>query len=421
VSEHIDSHYARRLSAATKRSPLTGAIEAEVCVVGGGLAGLATALELAERKHDVLLLEQHRIGWGASGRNGGFMSPGYQPGMRAVVDKVGVDQARELYELSRVGQRLILERIERYSIDCGPIVTGALRCAMAGRDEALPQYCDFMNETFGTELEHWPAERLRNALATSRYHDAFYNPHTRTLDPLRLADGYARAIEMSGGRIHEQTRVTAMRHAGGKTMLSTPHGRVTAANVVVACGGYVGWLKWPVSAATVPVATFVMVTEPLGNRLSAAISVPYAISDLKTPTNYYRPLPDGRLLWGGRVQAWQPGPERLAALLLRDLSSFYPGLADARAETAWGGFMGFLRHRMPVVAPIGPRMWGLTGFGGLGVTLTTTLGHLVAAAIIDGDDRWRLFAQFGLPFAGGTLGRIPAQLVYWRERLGARH
>jgi gamma-glutamylputrescine oxidase len=154
--------------------------------------------------------------------------------------------------------------------------------------------------------------------------------------------------------------------------------------------------------------------------LKTAIAVPYAISDIKFATNYYRPLADGRLLWGGRVQAWESAPEKLARALGRDMTSFYPGLAGTHVETAWGGMMPFTRHKLPVIGQIDPNIWYATGFGGLGLALTTTAGALLGAAIAEGDEQWRLFGQFGLPYAGGKLGKVPAQLIYWKHQLAAK-
>ncbi len=163
-----------------------------------------------------------------------------------------------------------------------------------------------------------------------------------------------------------------------------------------------------------------MVTEALGERLRKAIRVPYAISDIKIATNYYRPLADTRLLWGGRVLAWERPPADLARVLKRDMVAFYPDLAEARIEVAWGGMMPFTRHKLPVIGEIEPGIWYATGFGGLGLALTTTAGRLISGAIREGDSTWRLFAEFGLPYAGGKLGKLPAQLVYWRHQLAAK-
>ncbi|MBV8652770.1 MAG: FAD-binding oxidoreductase [Alphaproteobacteria bacterium] len=420
MSGYIDSYYARTLTEPGNRPALDGAVDAEICVIGGGLAGLATALDLAERGRSVVLLEQHTVGWGASGRNGGFVSMGYPNGIPALVERVGMQEARELYKLARMGHALVRERIADYAIDCGPVADGALRCAMAGQKEALQAFCDYMEKEFDTKYEYWPGARLRQALATKQYGEAFHNPHNYSVHPLNLCRGLARAVEARGGRILEQSTVTRMDLRGIRKRIATRSGEVRADHVVIAAGGYVGNLFWPVSAATVPIATFVMVTEPLGDRLKNAISVPYAISDIKTPTNYYRPLAEGRLLWGGRVLAWQPGARSIARGLKRDMVSFYPDLADARVEVAWGGMMPFLRNKLPSFGQLTPGVWYATRFGGLGLALTTTAGRLIAAGITEGDDRWRLYAKFGLPFAGGALGRIPAQFVYWRQQAAAR-
>jgi gamma-glutamylputrescine oxidase len=310
TADYVDSYYARTLSEPGSRPALDGALDTETCVIGGGLAGLATALDLAERGRSVALLESHRVGWGASGRNGGFMSPGFGAGVPALVDKVGLQQAREMYALSRHGHALVRERIQTYGIDCGPVEAGGLRCAMAGRDEGLEAHCAYMAKEFDTKFDYWPAARVRESLATSRYSDAFFNPHTYRLHPLNLVRGMARALEAKGGRIFEQSRVTGIDLRPARREVRTANGLIRADHVVLACGGYIGWLFWPVSAATVPVATFVMVTEPLGDRLKNSIRVPYAVSDIQTPTNYYWPLADGRLMWGGRVLATRGRPPR---------------------------------------------------------------------------------------------------------------
>jgi gamma-glutamylputrescine oxidase len=420
MAGHIDSHYARTLREDASRAGLDGRIDTEICVIGGGLAGLATALDLAERGRKVVVLERHAIGWGASGRNGGFASPGFPSGVPALVRKAGRDGARELMGIARAGHDLLRARIGRYAIDCGPIQDGALRCAMADATESLEATVEEMGREYGLRYEYWPREKLRAHLDTRQYSDAFLNTHSFSVHPLNLARGMARAVQEQGGQVFEQSGVTATVLDGARKIVRTAQGEVHADQVVIACGGYVGGLDWTVGMATVPIATFVMVTEPLGDRLAQAMAVPYAISDIKNATNYYRPLADGRLLWGGRVLAWEPSPARIAAKLHSDMTMFYPGLADAKVETAWGGKMPYLAHKMPVVCELKPGVWTATGFGGLGVSLTTTAGRLLGAAIAEGDDRWRLLAQFGLPFAGGHLGRAPAQMVYWRHAVEAK-
>ncbi|HZS81479.1 MAG TPA: FAD-binding oxidoreductase [Stellaceae bacterium] len=419
MSNHVDSYYARTLAEPADYPRLEGEIETETLVIGGGLAGCALALDLAERGRKVVLLEAHEIGWGASGRNGGFVSIGVPNGIPALVKRVGLATAQEIYRAARMGHALLRQRIARYAIACGPIQEGALRCNMARERESLEAFCAMMARDFDTQYEYWPKARLREALATTQYGDAFLNPHTFTLHPLNLVRGIARAAAANGARILTRSPALALTTRGARKEARGEAGRVRADHLVIACGGYIDGLHGAVSAATVPIATFVMATEPLGERLKQAIRVPYAISDIKVATNYYRPLADTRLLWGGRVLAWEPGAAHLACVLRRDMAAFYPGLATARVETAWGGLMPLTRHKLPVFGEIEPGVWYATGFGGLGLALTTTAGRLIAAGIVEGDESWRLFARLGLPYAGGKLGRIPAQLIYWRHQAAA--
>jgi gamma-glutamylputrescine oxidase len=337
-----------------------------------------------------------------------------------LVERIGRERDREIHGIARMGLTLVRDRIDAYGIACGPVRQGALRCNIAGRGDDLLAFRDFMARTFDTVLEYWPRARVEDALSTKRYTDALFVPSTIAVHPLNLTLGLARACTERDGRVFQRTPALSIETRGERPTVRTPEGRITADQVVITCGGYVAGLHGPLSRATIPIATFVMATEPLGDQLARAIRVPYAIFDNQVATNYYRPTGDGRVLWGGRVLAWEPPVERIAQQLRRDMVSFYPALADARIEVAWGGAMPMTRHRLPVIGQTAPNVWYATGFGGLGVTLTSAFGRLIARAIDEGDETWRLFEAFGLPFAGGKLGRIPAQLVYWSHHLRAR-
>lgn len=412
-----DSHYRRTTDLSADYAPLDGDAQAEVCVIGGGMAGLATALDLAERGRSVVLLERERVGWGASGRNGGFVVPGYPTRPADLAAMVGVPDARELYTLTRGALALILQRIARYGMDVGELVHGRLLFAMDEDGEAMAENAEYMAKNFGKELEVWSRAKVRETLATTRYSDGSLDPEAFSLHPLRLARGTAAAFAGLGGRIHEGTPATGLSRQGGRQTVRTPRGRVVCDHVVMAGGGYIGLIDWKVSMATIPVPTYVMVTEKLGENLAKVIGTKHALADRSFATNYYRPLEDGRLLWGGRVEAWRPSPERLAQSLQRDMAWFYPDLAKVKVEVAWGGMMPYLRHRMPMIGAIGDRRWVATGFGGLGMGITTMAGNLIASAITEGDTRWELFRRFGLPFAGGKLGRAPAQMIYWKHKV----
>ncbi|BBK44306.1 oxidoreductase [Allostella vacuolata] len=417
-SPYVDSFYARTRADDRRWPALSGTVEADTCIVGGGLAGLNLALELAGRGRRVVLLEAQRVGWGASGRNGGFVGPGYSLGARRILDRVGPDDARRLYGLTVEAVATIHRRIAQFAIPCGPVVRGILKAGLAEEGPGLQRDIDFMAGQFGVEtLEHWPAERVRSVLATDRYSDAILQNGSVHLHSLNYARGIAAAASAAGAAIHEGSAATGHALDGPVKEVRTAAGRVRAREVVFACGGYVGMLHTRLSMATVPVATYVMLTEPLGDRLAGVIGVPHGVSDTRFCNDYYRPLADTRILWGGRVSTFHPPAVRIAAALRRDMLAVYPQLADVKVEVAWGGTMGYPMHKMPLIGQLSPGVWYCMGFGGHGMSATTAGAAVVAAGIADGDDRWRLFAPFGLAFTGGPLARPAAQTIYWGHKL----
>lgn len=420
MPDYIDSYYTRTSKLPIEYRHLDSSMDVEVCIIGGGLAGLEIALNLAERGRSVAVVEQRRVGWGASGRNAGLLSPGFTLSPQKLVKLLGAEHARELYDLSFQGHIRLLSQINQYSIDCGPVQRGELRCARSDEKETLEQYRDFMEEVFNVRVDYWPRSLVSQSLATTHYGDAIFNPHTYSIHTLNLVNGLACAIRNNAGHIFENTPAVRIGKRNNRKQVHTPFGIVTAEHVVLTCGGYVSKINNAVWYATVPISTFLMVTEPLGDKLTRTFATPYAVSDIDDPPNYYRPLSDGRLMWGGRDLIWEPSPIKIAEMLKMDMVAVYPDLRDVHIEVAWGGRMSYLRHSMPVIGKIGDGLWCATGFGGLGLAGSTMAGTMVGGGIVDSDDRWRLFTQFGLPFAGGPLGRIPAQLIYWGQSLRKR-
>ena len=412
---YIDCHYARTATACAPRPALDGAVEADVCVVGGGLAGLSTALGLAERGVAVALVEARRVGWGASGRNGGFVSAGFSLSAGRLARRLGVDHAQALYGFSRDAVALMRRRIAACDIACGPIVDGILQASWFDDRDALLRERDYMAATFGVEQEFWPRERLREALVSERYFDGLFNAHGFQFHPLNYCLGVAAAAEAKGARVFESSAVTGLDLDAAVKTVHTAAGSVRAAAVVIACGGYIAGLHRRLARAVVPVATYVVATEPLGERLESAIRVPYAIHDTRFALDYYRRLADTRILWGGRIGVRRE-PRRLAELMLGDLLAVYPQLRGVRVETAWSGLMSYAAHKMPQIGEVSPGVWYAMGFGGHGMNTTTMAGEAVAAAIAEGDDRHRLFAPFGLAPTFGPLGAAAAQVSYWYYR-----
>jgi len=418
TEDYVDSYYSRTLAEDRPRPALDGPAETEVCVIGGGMAGLATALGLAERGRKVVLLEARRLAWGASGRNVGMVGSGYAIGHRGLANLVGEGPARELNDLTRAALGLIQARIARYAIDCAPLGHGHIRCSWFDDSGALKAEADWLARVFGEAREFWPREKVRELYRTKRYHDALFSAGGFQFHALNFALGIARAAEANGAVIHEASPVIGFDLGSEPKVVHTPRGRVRADHVVFCLSGYIDGLHPRLALATLPVATYVMLTEPVPrDRLESAIRAPYAVSDTRFAGDYYRPLPDGRILWGGRVSS-AAAPRRLLRGMLGDLVKVYPQLEGIAGEVAWPGTMGYARHKMPQIGELEPGVWYCQGFGGNGMCATTVGGEAVAAAIAGEDERIRLFEPFGLDFAGGPLGPLVAEALYawWRLR-----
>lgn len=416
AESYIDSYYSRSIAARPPRPALRGEAEAEVCVVGGGMAGLATALGLAERGVSVALLEARRIGWGASGRNGGFVSPGYTTDLAKLARRVGAAQARELYGLTQEAYALIRRRIERYEIDCGP-VDGLISLSwFPGRSDELKAYAEYMERSVGELHEYWPAGKVAEYYSSPRYHDGLLQPGAMHLNSLKLCLGTAEAAESQGARLYEETPVLRLERDGGRRRVVSAEGSLRCDRVVLCGSAYLAGIEKRVERATLPVYTFVMLTEPLGDRLETAIRAPYGVHDDRFALDYYRPLPDSRILWGGRISMLPP-PRDLKGAMLGDLLKVYPQLEGVRSEVAWAGTMSYATHKMPQIAEIEPGLWVCSAFGGHGMCATTAGGEVVASAIAEGDERHRLFDPFGLDFAGGLLRPALVQGAYWYYEL----
>ena len=413
---YVDSFYSRTIADDRPRPALGGDVETDVCVIGGGLAGLATALGLAERGRRVVLLEARRLGFGASGRNGGMVGTGYAAGHRKVAALVGEAHARELHDLTVDAFELIRRRIDHYAIDCEPFVEGKLLCSWFDDADGLRADAEWIARVYGEEREFWPREKLRELYRTERYYDALFSARSFQFHSLNFALGIARAAERNGAVLHENSAVVSFDLAAEPKHVNTAMGRVHADQVVFCCSGYIEGLHAKLSRSTLPVATYVMLTEPIPiDRLETAIRAPYGVSDNRFSGDYYRPLPDGRILWGGRVSS-SAAPERLMQMMLGDLLRVYPQLEGIVGEVAWPGIMGYAVHMMPQIGELEPGVWYCQGFGGSGMCTTTVGGEAVAAAIAGNDERYRWFEPFGLEYAGGPLGPTIAAAVYawWR-------
>jgi glycine/D-amino acid oxidase-like deaminating enzyme len=397
---------------------LDGARECAVCIIGAGFAGLATAMSLMERGvRDVVVLEAEAVGHGASGRNGGFVFGGFSLGERGLLAAAGPDKGRKLYRLTLDAVHSIRRRIGRHGIECEAREAGVILANWFDDARILDSQQRFMADHLGVEWRRLSRGELGQVLHTERYHGGLLEEHAFHFHPLKYARGLAQVLSANGVGIHEASRVGAVRRDGAGWRVSTAGGQVRAREVVFCCGGYIERLHPRLRSAILPIATYVMVTEPLGERLAGAMRTEAAVYDTRFAFDYYRPLPDTRLLWGGRISVRDRKPEVVAQLLYRDMVRVYPQLAGVRVEHAWSGLMSYARHKMPQIGRLPDGLWYGMGFGGHGVAPTTLAGEVLAAGIAGDLDGVDDFARWGLSATGGPAGLFSAQLTYWYYEL----
>jgi gamma-glutamylputrescine oxidase len=405
---------------------LAGAqIEVETAIVGGGFAGLGLAASLQERgRGSIALIEAESIGHGASGRNGGFVFGGFSRGPEALLRDLGAQAARELYAGTRAAVQRIRERIERHRIDCQRVEGGALwldwfdsrrsRAAMTAQAELLLTQ-------FGVRWEPVDRQQVCDWLQTERYGGALLERDAFHFHPLAYARGLAAALQAGGALVFERSAVQRIeRDGGGWRIHGACGGQLRAQQLVMAGGGYLQQVLPPLERARLPIATYVMTTEPLAADRQP-IRCDAALYDNRFAFDYYRRLADGRILWGGRISILEREPAQIAALLKQDLLKVYPQLADVGISHAWGGLMSYARHQMPQIGQLAPGLWYAQAFGGHGVAPTTLAGDWLAAAIC-GEPLPQALKRYGLSPVFGKAGLLAAQASYsWAELRDALH
>ncbi|MBQ62344.1 MAG: FAD-dependent oxidoreductase [Gammaproteobacteria bacterium] len=379
--EHTDSYYAATRNDLTSYPALNEEIETEICIIGGGFTGVACALTMAERSHSVTLLEQHRISWGASGRNGGQLIGGI--GGRDYLKKRLGDDA--VWKLDYLGNEIIKERISKYEIECD-LKPGYIEVAFKPRQmEGLRKESEaYESRGLGHHLRMVEQDEIQSMLGTSAYIGGRTNDLNGHLHPLNLCAGEARAATSLGALIYEQSEVINIEH-GEKVRVSTPGGSVTADKVLLAGNAYQHLEQKNLSGLVFPAGTFIIATEPLSDDEIKAIN-PYdlAVCDLNNVLDYYRFSPDNRLLFGGRCNYSGKVPKSIKANMLPRMLKVFPQLEGKKIDYEWGGDIGIVIKRIPLMGRVTDNIFYSIGYSGHGVAPTHVAAEIIADAF-EGD------------------------------------
>ena len=411
-----DSWYAATMVDAPRRPALYSDLDVDVCIIGGGLAGLTAARELARKGWSVVLVEANRLAASASGRNTGFVLPGFGADADKLIERVGFERTKDLWTLAQAGLDYVRETIQTEQPSGVEPQDGWLYVSKKNNSDEFVKYVALLGE-LGCEIEGWPTERVREVLRSERYFYAINYLRALAIHPLNYALGLTAAAERDGARIFENSPALSIDPSGVRKRIVTPNARLRA-NHVVLCGNIGLKSLMPRLAATmVPLTTYVITTAPLGDALAEAVRYRGGISDSDVADNHYRVVGGDRLMLSGRATVWARNPRRYVRKLQADIKRTYPQLGDIAIDYAWAGTLGITVHRMPQIGELGPGVWLASGFGGHGLNTTAMAGNLIARAIIDGDQTWRQFTPFELVWAGGVFGRAAAQIRVWAKRL----
>ena len=404
------SYYTATANSAPPRPALAGDADVDACVIGGGYTGLSAALHLAERGYRTLLLESHRIGWGASGRNGGQLNTGLRKGPAELMASFGAAGAKRLFDLAEEAKGLVHERIRRHAIACD-LKAGSLYVAYKPGEPAwMAREIEVQQEVFSYRQSRLLSKtELEERLASRRYFGAIADSGAGHLHPLNYALGLAAAAEAAGARICEDS--AALLLSPGEVRTSA--GRIRARYILLGCNAYLGGLEPRIAGKIMPIANYIVATEPLGEAgARALIRDDVAVCDTKFVVDYFRCSADHRLLFGGGEAYSRHEPRDIAGFVRPHMLRVFPQLADKRIEHAWGGQLAITMNRLPHLGRLPGDIYFAQGYSGQGVALATLAGQLMAEAVAGTAERFDIFARIDhRAFPGGTLLRKPALVL----------
>ncbi len=415
----INSYYQATANRIVSGPELQGDVVADVCIIGAGYTSLSAALELAKAGYRVVVLEAETIGWGASGRNGGQICTGFSSGQGKIIAQLGKADAKKAFDLAEEAKRLIVDRIAKHAIDCD-LAWGYMHCIPKPHQFAeLQAWADEYAELgYGGNTLLSKAE-LEAKLGTTIYHGALREQHAGHFHPLNYCLGLADAAQKAGAVIHEHSAVVEV-DTGPKPWARTDKGKVSAKFMIIGGNAYLGKVVKPLYGRVMPVASYIIATEPLGeNRAKTLIADNEAVANTNFIVDYYRRSKDNRMLFGGRASYSGMTPPALGEYMRPRMTSVFPQLKDVKIDYAWGGNIAITSNRIPDCGRLSPTVFYAHGYSGQGVALAGMYGKLMAECVRGVSERFDLLARVKhLPFPGGAL-RTPllvAAMMYYRVR-----
>lgn len=407
-TEHADSYYAHSRKDQADRPSLTDNIDVDICVIGAGFSGISSALHLAEQGFKVAVLEAARVGYGASGRNGGQLVNSYSRDIDVIEQRYGQTTAQALGSMAFEGGNIIRDRISKYAIDCD-YQAGGIFAALNAKQLGHLQAQKSLWERFGhTQLEMLGPGSIRQEINTSAYVGGLLDKTGAHVHPLNLLLGEVSALESLGSLVYEDSKVISVERSP-RPVVKTASGSVTADYLIICGNAYLGGLLPELASKAMPCGTQIVCTEVLSKELqNSLIPNNYCVEDCNYKLDYYRLTGDGRLLFGGGVTYGGGDPASIERFLRPHIERVFPMLKDVTIDYRWGGDFLLTMSRLPQFGRINNSIYFAQGYSGHGVTTTHLAGKLIAEVVKGHAERFDDFAQLPhYPFPGGQMFRVP--------------
>src|SRR5260221_2091360 len=392
------------------RSRLSFDLDVDIAIVGAGLAGLTVAREAARLGASVAVLEGRYVGWNASGHHLGTVMPGFGLPIGELIERVGFEDTRELWSLSKEGAEFVRSLAKEELIPGIAMSEGALEVSNVDAGDQLISRLQMLNEEFETQAEGWQVDRVREQLRTDRYFHGVYYPKAFQIDGRKYVHGLATLARRAGARIFEDTPVVSVDPSGIRKRIVTPSARLRASHIVLAGNIHLGAPLRRLSDTLLPTWGYAGVTVPLGGRLAEVIAFRGSVSDTDG-IDHFRIVDGDRLMCASPETTWAMRPQRFAGAISRRIRTVFPSLDQVEIAEVWGGAVGQTVHGMPQIGQLRKGLWVTSGFGRQGLNTSAMAGQLIARSILWGDERRRLFSPFELVWAGGATGRVARHLI----------